>query len=476
MSLSDDDRSPVMSNLAFGSYVVRVLIDYLNAQGKSIHVATGADYYDAILPDGIDELPGPVYLDVKYSSSNKNGYFRSVGNYSSQIKDADKGILLLILGDAFSDRSLDGLLKLAQSKAKRRVAIWDIQEFTNRTKDYQQKHKNYVDSPAKAVVEEAINSPASDETLEKSRDSLLGLLKQKYKNQDLALFLGAGVSVDAGIPKWSDLINSLLSEMILHIADRDHDALLSSHLNEIIKLAYENKEESPITQMRYIRSAFSSTEYQKIVHDTLYKNRPKPFTDLLDAIAALCTPKRNHIGVQGVVTYNFDDLLERRLRKLNVLINTISSEEDLTDPDQLSIFHVHGYLPQGNDEYDKDLELIFSEEDYHRVYRDAYCWSNIVQLNYLREHTCLFIGCSLSDPNLRRLLDVATRNNEKPRHFAFLRKNNSLKTSEIDPDALNAYNRIDVNLREKCYAEMGINIIWIDEFKDIPKILERLLY
>ncbi len=475
MSYSFDDKNLAMSNLAFASYVIRVLADYLTAQGKQIQVATGADSYDALLPDGIDELSGPIYLDVKCFGTNKNSYFRSVENYSQNSKDTNKGNLLIILGDVFTDRSKESLLKLAQSRAKRRVVIWDLQDFTNRTKGYQQKHKNYVDRPAKAVFEEAINAPASDESFQKSRDSLLGALKRRYQNQDLALFLGAGVSVDAGIPKWNVLINSLLSEMILHIASKDHDTLLSSHLDEIIKLAYENKEESPITQMRYIRGAFSSEEYQKIVHDTLYKRNPKPFTELLNAIAAICTPKRNHIGVQGVVTFNFDDLLERRLRKLNVLLNTISNESDITDPDRLSIFHVHGFLPQGNNEYDENLELIFSEEDYHRVYRDAYAWSNIVQLNYLREHTCLFIGCSLTDPNLRRLLDVATRNNEKPRHFAILRRNSILETSGINPDALKTYERIDLNLREKCYAAMGINIIWIDEYKDIPKILERLL-
>ncbi len=207
----------------------------------------------------------------------------------------------------------------------------------------------------------------------------------------------------------------------------------------------------------------------------LYSKKPKSNTELLDTIATLCTPKRNHIGVQGVVTYNFDDLLEQRLKHHQVATNIISTESDITTPDKLSVFHVHGYLPRPIDKLDENAELIFSEEDYHKVYRDAYCWSNIVQLNYLRESTCLFIGCSLTDPNLRRLLDVAARSNEKPRHYAFLRYNELACGENIDSDVLSFYKSIDLNLREKYYATMGLNIIWVKKYDEIPRILKRLI-
>ena len=92
------------------------------------------------------------------------------------------------------------------------------------------------------------------------------------------------------------------------------------------------------------------------------------------------------------------------------------------------MYHVHGYLPSNFLEESKEPNLIFTEEDYHRVYRDSYSWSNLAQLSALRENTCLFIGCSLTDPNLRRLLDVAARNGENPRHYAFLKKNKIKET------------------------------------------------
>lgn len=461
--------------MAFETFVVFVLRDYLKSQGKDIQFNEQNEFYDAILPDGIDDIPGPVFLEVKSAFPNKSGYFRSVEKFTSQIRDTDPGTLLIVLGDIFSETSKDSMIQLAQSRAKRKVLIWDLNEFNEKTRDFQQNYSDYTERPTKTIVEEVINSPTSEEKKERLKHSLVESLKRKYQHEELSLFLGAGVSVDAGIPKWSELINSLLSEMILRRATGEADPMLSEHLNEIIRLAYQNKEDSPITQMRYIRGAFNTDEYHQVVHDVLYKNNPKPNTDLLNAIAEICTPRRNHIGVQGIVTYNFDDLLERCLKKRSIPTNTLSCESDITDPEKLSIFHVHGFLPKRKTNIDENVELIFSEEDYHRVYRDAYCWSNLAQLNYLRERTCLFIGCSLTDPNLRRLLDVATRSNEKPRHYAFLRRNSNLDAAGIDRRAIQAYKNIDMELREKYYATLGLNIIWIDKFEEIPRILKSFL-
>lgn len=42
-------------------------------------------------------------------------------------------------------------------------------------------------------------------------------------------------------------------------------------------------------------------------------------------------------------------------------------------------------------------------------------------------------------------------------------------------NVLKKYISIDINLKEKYYASMGLNIIWIDNFDEIPKILSSFL-
>lgn len=470
-----DEQDQITSGMAFETYVINVLHEYLKAQSKRILVGAAPNLFDAVLIDGINDIPGPVYLEAKAMNTNKSGYFRTVERFADEVSEMDEGDILLVLGTVFSEASKQGMARMVESRTKRNVYIWDIDDFNKLTDGYGKEYKEFIESPAKAIVDEAINNPTSKTAAATVKDTLISTLKKEYEKEELVLFVGAGISRDAGIPQWNELINALLSKMILsRIKDKDN-VFLPSQLNSIIELAYKNQENSPITQMRYIKGAFSPTEYNKLVHEVLYSNKPKANTKILKAIAALCTPGRTHIGVQGVVTYNFDDLLERALKKQKVAINIISTENDITEPGKLTVAHVHGYMPKNFKDNDPDVELIFSEEDYHRVYRDAYCWSNLTQLNYLRERTCLFIGCSLTDPNLRRLLDVARRNDEKPRHFAFLRRSSVEKPEEIDQTALEIYKDIDLTLRERYYNAMGLNIIWVDSFSEIPQILLSLL-
>lgn len=470
-----EDQNPLISGMAFESYVINVLSNYLSAQGKTLTQENESGMFDALLPDGIDDIEGPLHLKIKAGLCSQSGYFRNIEHFAPRVCDAPPGAVLFILEMAFSAKSKQSLKRMVENKSKRKAYILDIEDFNKLTEGYSQEFKEYIESPAKAIVDEAINNPLSEPELVKAQSALISALKREYQKEELALFVGAGISKDAGIPQWKDLVNSLLSKMILSRTKGKVSKGFTQHLDTIIHLAHQNQENSPITQIRYIKGAFSSDEYNKLVHEVLYSKKPQPNTALLNAIAAICTPRRNHIGVQGVVTYNFDDLLERCLDSLKVQTNIVSCEDDISTPDKLSIFHVHGYMPNKFDDSNPNMELILSEEDYHKVYRDAYCWSNLIQLNYLREHTCLFIGCSLTDPNLRRLLDVAKRNNEKPRHFAFLRRNDMVNNSGVDQRALEIYKDIDLNLREKYYAAMGLNIIWVDHFNEIPNILRSLL-
>ena len=466
----DEDNNSRVTYLAFETYVLDTLQKYANSQGKRLITYNDNNLFDACLPDGIDNIEGPLNVEIKYfNTEKKNVYFQSLLPLAQKINESEEEALLLILGADFKEKSIASMLNLITTKTSRRIFIWTLPVFNEKTREYRDGNFDSCTNPNMVLVDAAINNKTSENDLKNARQSILDSLKMKYQNEELALFLGAGVSFDSGIPLWGDLINDLLAKMI---ASRFKESKMQpEELSKVIDIAYKNQENSSITQMRYIRSAFDNTMYNNLVHDALYSNKPKINTGLLNAISSICAPTRNHIGVQGIVTYNFDDLIERRLKKDNIAVNSIYDDNGCTNNSALSIFHVHGFLPKDFEE-DISHELIFSEEDYHRVYRDAYCWSNLVQLNYLREKSCLFIGCSLSDPNLRRLLDVASRNNEKPRHFALLRRPQIEKTEGLSKHDIETYRKIDMSIKEKCFSMMGINVIWIDDFKEIREILK----
>jgi len=90
----------------------------------------------------------------------------------------------------------------------------------------------------------------------------------------------------------------------------------------------------------------------------------------------------------------------------------------------------------------------------------------LVQLNKLNENTCLFIGLSLTDPNLRRLLDVANRKkgNSNPGHYI-------IKKSPSANVAIDSVARI---LEEQDAKNLGLNLIWVEDYNEIPKFLESV--
>jgi hypothetical protein len=138
---------------------------------------------------------------------------------------------------------------------------------------------------------------------------------------------------------------------------------------------------------------------------------------------------------------------------------------------------VHGFLPNGTD--DEQLSqslLVFSEEGYHSLLLNPYSWQNIIQLNFLRESTCVMVGLSLNDPNLRRLLAISASNSEFPRHFVILPRTifKGDESNTVRGTVFDSFTNLNEELQEKSYQELGLNTIWAEDLEEIPGILSYL--
>jgi len=337
------------------------------------------------------------------------------------------------------------------------------------------------DDKVNNVIEAAIKYKVSPEDEQREQEKILTELKHHYLREKLVLILGAGVSIDAKLPLWDDLVKNLSVRMINYVNEKDGSHIDPSEVKKIAKFALENKDHSPLIQMSNIRNAYKDDigSYNKSIHAALYENEPDFNSELLTVLASLCTHTRHHIGVKHVITYNFDDLLEKALHNQHVKYNCICKDYDMPHLEHLNLYHVHGFLPEDL-KNPNDIKLVFSEEDYHRINSDVYCWPNIVQVNSFREDTCLFIGCSFNDPNMRRLLSVTAKTVTEPRHFAIMQRNSAMlvrpkdDVSKSDLKAFEEYIRIDHSIRERQFRSLGIKTIWFNDFIEIPEILSSL--
>ena len=296
-----------------------------------------------------------------------------------------------------------------------------------------------------------------------------------------ALFLGAGVSTSAGMPKWSELLKNLMSEV---------KALKGDTLKAFMELdtqIYSDCGDSNLIMARYLETAIlqgdKNADFMKLIQEHLYS--AEHTSDLLTDLALIVKARK----VDEVVTYNFDDILEQELMnkglKESVHFTSIARDAEIKDHNNLPIYHVHGIIPEHSNVTDT---VVFSEAEYHERYRNAYHWSNIEQLHALTRKNCFFVGLSMNDPNLRRLLDIARKMNatDKPSHYAFLPRtqqekycvsDNACRFVKVPQSLLDRKKQKDIydlnyTVMEKIFRQLGVNVIWFEDFKELPRLVE----
>ena len=300
-----------------------------------------------------------------------------------------------------------------------------------------------------------------------------------------ALFLGAGVSTSAGMPKWSELLKKLLSEV---------KALKGETLKAFMELdsqIYSDCGDSNLIMARYLETAIQQgdkdADFMQLIQKHLYSENHT--SKLLSDLALIVKGRK----VDEVVTYNFDDILEQELvnngLKESLNFTSIARDAEIKDHNNLPIYHVHGIIPEHSNVTDT---VVFSEAEYHERYRNAYHWSNIEQLHALTRKNCFFVGLSMNDPNLRRLLDIARKMNatDKPSHYAFLPRTqqekycvseNACRFVKVPQSLLDKKKQKDIydlnyTVIEKIFRQLGVNVIWFENFNELPELVEKVFY
>lgn len=325
-----------------------------------------------------------------------------------------------------------------------------------------------------------------------------------YESQQLVLVLGAGVSVPYHLPDWNTLLQTLLIGATT--GGKPENQVIARLFIEVFR-------PSPLVAARYVRNHFRTgnplaatllPSFEQTVREALYSGvdlDPEPSAVMRELCALILAPARSPM-LDSVITYNFDDILERELGRLSgrigiqIPFRSICAPTERPTERELPIYHVHGYLPS-NGSLSLSSSITLGEADYHQQYTRIYSWENTVQINKFSEAHCLFIGTSFSDPNLRRLLDIARDQHQDKdvRHYIIKRKPSISETvallkSTLDqrPDLLDEKVRAELTMdhvaadlieleskfEETDARSFGVGIIWVAEWDEIPDLLKAI--
>ncbi|GGX97526.1 TIR domain-containing protein [Massilia dura] len=284
-------------------------------------------------------------------------------------------------------------------------------------------------------------------------------LRRALRAGALTLMCGAGTSVAAGIPVWNALLLKLLGSMMQRLS-KDHAIALTEHAAQEF---LSRTDASALILGKYLKTNLGG-DFTSEVRDVLYSTSPAG-SPLIDSIVELARPQRDSRALDSIITFNFDALFEENLTRNNINNKSIFSEAIKHESCELPIYHVHGFLPRKGPV--DTAGLVFSEDAYHSQFIDPFSWSNLIQLNKLTQNTCLFVGISLTDPNMRRLLDVAWRKNAEKTLPHFIIKLAPRQHSALDQRILRILEEQDAN-------GLGLNVIWINDYTEIPGLLLQI--
>ncbi|WP_162173038.1 DUF1889 family protein [Thiomicrospira pelophila] len=260
---------------------------------------------------------------------------------------------------------------------------------------------------------------------EKQLTQLLGFNRQRK----LSFFLGAGISTSCGLPDWKQLLDLLEKTLI------DRGSIIKDDVADCARKCL-------------------GEEFNSIVADCLYGSEEVVINESILAIA--------HSGVNSIVCFNFDDLLEEafstELIKHDVVLN---GEKFNLNNNHVTIFHPHGYLERlGTSSEFKESKIILSKSDYEQLYKDHYCLTNLIQLSILMTKTVLFVGMSMKDPNTIRLLKKAREVGVFNWHYALVRGFGK--------------HAKDIEQETARLSDMGVIPVWYREHSDIPRIIREI--
>lgn len=476
----------------FETFIMNLLKIHLQKSNKSFVYEPRRIGFDAYAPDGLDDITGATQIEIKFNIDRRPSILvlEQINKVLARLPEIEEfENLLIITPTPISDRRKESLFANIQRRNfPFKVLLWEPEDL-NRIVAKNRKEANEIANNLFSLrIESAVSKGAKDWKHE--REEKIELLKRLYKKGQFSFFLGAGVSSSAGMPDWNTLLNSLFVTYLTNEFDQE-EKINDTDITQIVVRLNQIDEPSALMAARYLRKGLdnngsTSEEFTKAISSNLYKlrNSNKNIdSDLIKSIVEMCMPLRTGAKIKSVITYNFDDLIERQLEAQSIQYHSIYTDNDYIDPDELPIYHVHGFLPENIEDY-KSLDkstLVFSEEGYHLIYSDSYHWSNLVQLSNLRDNNCLMVGLSMTDPNLRRLLDIASRNSDKARHFTFMKRltvENFIKTNGnvIVDNTEGAKKFLDRhhNLNEEIMRELGVSVIWYTDYDEIPKILRDI--
>ena len=261
---------------------------------------------------------------------------------------------------------------------------------------------------------------------------------KELREDNAAVFAGAGFSAPAGFVNWRNLLRPVADELHLDI-EREHDlvAIAQYHFNE---------------------NGGNRHRLNQLLIEQLTVGAGPTENDRILALLPIST----------YWTTNYDQLIEQALREVGKTPDVKYTNEHLavTRPRRDAvIYKMHGDVDHPN-------EAVLLKDDYENYHLKRGAYLNALSGDLVSK-TFLFLGFSFTDPNLDYVLSrirITFRENQR-RHFCIFKRRIKLPD---ESDAEFEHAQVKQRLAIADLKRFNIKTLLIDDFPDITDILTRI--
>lgn len=260
----------------------------------------------------------------------------------------------------------------------------------------------------------------------------------------LTFVVGAGASMEAGLPSWADLVRALLESAA-------PSSLSDSDRMEWLDAASETGLLGMAATARAL--ARGDKRFVKRVEEHLYRGKAADAFDPGPLAYEIAAWKQAYPDVQ-VATFNYDLLLERALEDLDVPAE--SREDNAPENDGVAVVrHLHGLL---SGDPAKDA-VVLTEGDY--ALWPAGSWQDDFMGDAL-DGVCVFLGLSFTDQNLLRWIYRSTGK----QHIAVLTRQSSPRLSTAVRRELESATRARLK-------HANVAAYWADFYAEVAQLMHE---
>jgi hypothetical protein len=321
------------------------------------------------------------------------------------------------------------------------------------------------------------------------------LADKEIQKRRIAFLLGAGTSFSNDMPTWKSLAKRMAGEKADIVEEsglafeakfelfkkwHNSDALWSEHLRSHLYQGFRKQAEAAKLKPEHFsrRTMKTDEKIRQRVYD-LFRRKNPALVNLVQACSI--EVGKNFVEnprIGAVLTTNVESLIQLcdRACHCSRILRTHERSDVAAHAHKIPLYQLHGYLtPWKARDGEAADRLVFTESEYLERNDNPHFWANIVLHWALREFIVIFVGCSMTDPLIRRALHRTRL--ERIRDLTAKRKTQA----EIDNEALRHFatcerrtNGLD-RIVEDSWSGLGVSPLWVrDLSEELPAGTEWL--